>query len=433
MKSKSIKVGILGCGTVGTGVAQCLLENSSHIERHLGALIQIKKISDLFPKRKREIKIPADVMTKDSNSIINDPEIDIVIELIGGTTVAKELILKAMNHGKHVVTANKALLAVAGKELHKVAKKNNVALFYEASVAGGIPIIKALREGLTANKIDSLFGIVNGTCNYIFCRMSESGLSFGDALKEAMNKGYAEADPTLDIEGIDAKHKIGIAASIAFGQWIPQKNIYVEGITKVTGIDVKSATEMGYKIKLLAIAKIEDGEIEVRVHPTLIPESSLLSNVNGVFNAMEVDGFPIGKTMFYGQGAGMHATASAVVADVVDISRNILHDSPQRLPTFTFSKESIPMKKITDIKTKYFIRCTTLDQPSVVAHISTELGKRNISICSVVQHEKRTKENNSIIIFMTHTACEKNVRAAIKAISKLPEVKEKPALIRVES
>jgi len=248
-----------------------------------------------------------------------------------------------------------------------------------------------------------------------------------------MDKGYAEADPTLDIEGIDAKHKIGIAASIAFGQWIPQKSIYVEGITKVTSVDVKSATEMGYKIKLLAIAKIEGSEIEVRVHPTLIPAKSLLSNVNGVFNAIEVDGFPIGKTMFYGQGAGMHATASAVVADVVDIARNILHNSPQRLPTFTFSKEAIPVKKIADIKTKYFIRCTTLDQPSVIAHISLELGKRNISISSVVQHEERTKENYSVILFMTHVAREQDVQSAIKAIAKLPEVKEKPAVIRVES
>jgi len=433
MKPKSIKVGILGCGTVGAGVVRCLLENNSHIERHIGARIEIKKISDLYPKIKRDVKIPSGLMTKNSDSVINDPEIDIIIELIGGTTISKKLIIDAMNNGKHVVTANKALLAVAGKELHKIARKNNVGLFYEASVAGGIPIIKALREGFTANKINSLFGIVNGTCNYIFCRMFESNLSFDRALEEAMEKGYAEADPTLDIEGIDSKHKIGIAASLAFGQWIPQKSIYVEGITKITDVDVKSAMEMGYKIKLLAIAKFEDEKIEVRVHPTLIPESSLLSSVNGVFNAVEVDGFPIGKTMFYGQGAGMHATASAVVADIVDIARNILHDSPQRLQTFSFGKKAIPVKKIADIETRYFIRCTVLDRPSVIAHISAELGKRNISISSVIQHEEKTEEDFSIIIFMTHTSRERDVQSAIKAITKLPEVKEKPAVIRVEA
>ncbi len=433
MKSIGVKIGVIGCGTIGTGVIKCLLENKKYLRRHLGFPVQLVRAADLYPRRKRPVKIPPGVMTKNADVVLNAPEIDIIVELVGGTTFAKRLILKAMKNGKSVVTANKALLAKYGLELHEKSVEYGVDLYYEASVGGGIPIIKTLREALVGNKIDSVWGILNGTCNYMLSKMTDENLTFNEALKEATINGYAEADPTLDIGGFDTQHKIGILASLAFGQWIPQNNIYVEGIEKVTDLDIKCADEMGYVIKLLGMAKIENKAISVRVNPSFIPKSTMLGNVKGAFNAIEIDGEPIGTTILTGLGAGMGATSSAVVADIVDIARNIASGSAGRLSALTFMDKKLPLKKIDDVKTRYYLRFLVEDKPGVIAKIAKVLGDRNISLSSVIQHEPHSETENVHATFMTHLACEKDIRAAVKTINNFKFVKAKTTIFRVES
>ncbi|NLF40270.1 homoserine dehydrogenase [bacterium] len=433
MSERSVNVGVIGCGTVGTGVVRCLLEHAGHLRRHLGYKVELARIADIKPRLPKDIKLRKGVLTRDAADVINDPDIHIVVELVGGTTFAREIILEAMRAGKHVVTANKALLATNGLALHAAAQKNNVDLYYEASVAGGIPIIKSLREGLAANRIDSVCGIVNGTCNYILTRMSESGLEFAGALAEARKKGYAEADPSLDIDGYDARHKLGILASLAFGQWIPQEKIHVEGIAGVTALDIRFAAELGYVIKLLAIAKAEAGAIEVRVQPTLLPRQGMLANVGGAFNAIEVVGHPVGRTLFYGLGAGQNATSSAVVADIVDIARNIGHRAHKRLPPFTFTPHPMPLRPIGAIRSRYYLRCAVVDKPGVIAQIARALGRRNISISSVIQHESEKHRGPVVVTFMTHMATERDVQSAVATINTLGVVRGRTVFFRVET
>jgi homoserine dehydrogenase len=389
-------------------------------------------VADLQPRKKRSFKIPPGLMTTDAGKILNDPDIEIVVELIGGTTIAKDVILASMRNGKHVVTANKALVSKYGLELHDAAHACKVDFYYEASVCGGIPIIKSIREGLTADRIDSVRGIVNGTCNYILTRMTDDGLSFKDAMKDARKYGYAEADPSLDIDGIDSMHKIGILAANSFGQWVPRDMIYVEGISNISALDIMCAGELGYTVKLLAIARIIKKKLEVRVHPTLLPKQSMLASVRGAFNAVEVDGHPIGRTLYYGEGAGMNATSSAVVADIVDIARNIGHESHARMPTFTFMKKEIPLRKIDDVEYRYFLRWRTDDRPGVIAKISRELSKRDIGISSVILHEFAKVQPYSIVTFMSRETTEKKMRAAIKSIDTLDVIQTKTSMIRVE-
>lgn len=427
----AVRIGLLGCGTIGGGVAQHLLRYRQALSRHVGCPLQLVRVADVDLTRARKEGIPESLLTTDARAIVRDPQINIVVELIGGTRAAKELIVEAIRHGKHVVTANKALLAKEGLRLHELAQRHGVDLFYEASVGGGIPIIKSLREGFVANRIHSVYGIVNGTCNYILTRMAHEKLEFGAALQEAKAHGYAEADPTLDIEGEDARHKIGILASIAFGQWIPQHAVYVEGITKVSALDIQCAHELGYVIKFLAIAKAEADGLHARVHPTLLPAHTMLANVNGVYNAIEVNGTPIGTTLFYGRGAGRDATTSAVIADIVDVARNVRLSSHERLPAFAFTARPRPLKPMAEVYSKYYLRCTTVDRPGVIAAISRELGSRNIGLTSVLLHET-ARGAYSTILFMTHRAREADVQAALRAINRLPVVKAKTVMLRVE-
>lgn len=429
-----IHVGIIGYGTVGTGVVQCLMTNEKYLQRHLGFPLQLIRLADCNADKMRSVSLPHCVCSTNADDVLADDHVEIVVELIGGTTDAKDIILRALRAGKNVVTANKALLAECGMELHATAEKHNVDLFYEASVAGGIPIIKTLRESFVANRIDSLTGILNGTSNYVLTRMHYDGMTFENALTEAQDNGYAERDPTLDVEGYDARHKIGILASLAFGRWVTQEEIYVEGIRHITPFDITYAAEMGYTIKLLALAKVSDRAIEVRVAPALVPIHSMLAQVNGPFNAVEIDGYPIGRTLFYGQGAGMNATASAVVADIIDIARNIGYGSQLRMPAFTFMHTPLPVRPMSDIITRYYIRCTVIDKPGVIARLAHELGARNISLSSVIQHESDDAADPcATVTFMTHKAREENVQEAVRAIDACSFIQKKTMLLRVET
>jgi len=431
---KKINVGIVGFGTVGTGTAKILIENSLLIEERVGIPIVVKTIADHDIEKEREINVDPAILTKDANEILNDPEIDIVVELIGGYGYAKEFILKAIDKGKHVVTANKALLAVHGDEIFRAAYRKGVDIGFEASVGGGIPIIRALKEGLVANRIESIYGIVNGTTNYILTKMTSEGKKFGDVLKKAQEKGYAEADPTFDVEGVDAAHKLAVLISLAYGVRIRFEDIYTEGISKITPLDIEFAREFGYRIKLLAITKDDKGKIEARVHPTMLKESAMLANVDGVFNAIYVTGDAVGSTMFYGRGAGMMPTGSAVVSDIADIARNIIKKSHQRVPPLGCSEGCIKDAKVKDISetvNHYYIRFSAMDKPGVLSKISGILGEKNISISSMIQ--KGRQVGGSVpIVMMTHEAKEKDVRKALDEIDRLPVVHEKTVFIRIE-
>ncbi len=431
---RQINVGIIGFGTVGKGTVKVLLNNKEIIGERLGTEIKIKKIADLNITASRGIEIKKELLTTDALQVINDPEIDIVVELIGGYNPAKDFILKALKNKKHVVTANKALLALEGYEIFKCAEENNMCIGFEASVAGGIPIIKAVKEGLVANNIQSIYGIINGTSNYILTKMTDEEREFGEVLKKAQEMGFAEADPTFDIEGIDTSHKITILATLAYGTRVKIKEVYTEGITKVSPLDIKYALELGYKIKLLAIAKDVNGEIDVRVHPTMVPLSNPLSTVGGVFNAIRITGDSVGETIFYGRGAGEFPTASAVVADIVDISRDILTGSKNRVPLLSFQSGCIKNKKIrkiSKVRSKFYFRFSVIDKPGVLSKISGILGENNISIASVLQKERKEGEEVSVVI-MTHEALEENVEKALGVTDKLPVVLKETVLIRVE-
>jgi homoserine dehydrogenase len=423
-----VRVGIIGFGTVGSGTVKVLLQNSELIKKRTGLDIEIARIADLDIKRDRGIRLPEGILTTNASDIIEDPDIDIVVELIGGIRPAKDFILRAIRNKKHVVTANKALLAEEGEEIFQEAKRNGVMLGFEASVAGGIPIIKVVREGLVGNRFLSIYGIINGTSNYILTRMTAEGLSFKEALSEAQRLGYAEADPTLDVEGIDATHKLTILASLAFGIPLSYKSIYREGITGITPLDINFAKELGYRIKLLAIAKLTDGGLELRVHPTMVPEEYLISKVDGVFNAVYVEGDAVGPTLYYGRGAGDMPTGSAVVSDIVDIAKRLSSPEPVRMAE---PYGNTILKDMGEIVSMYYFRFTALDRPGVLSKISGILGEHNISIASVIQKGRRVGGAVPLVI-LTHMAKEKDVLKALSEIDRLSVVADRSFFLRVE-
>ncbi|MBM4330055.1 MAG: homoserine dehydrogenase [Deltaproteobacteria bacterium] len=429
-----INVGLIGFGTVGTGLVRILQEKAKLLEERLGISIVLKRIADLDVTKDRGIKVNPAILSSKASDVIEDPEIAIVVELIGGLEPARAFILKAIGKGKHIVTANKALLAVHGPEIFKAADENGVDIGFEGSVGGGIPIIRSLKEGLVANKIRVIFGILNGTSNYILSEMTHQGLKFQEVLKKAQELGYAEADPTLDIEGIDTAHKLSILLSLAYGVQVRMEDIYTEGISAVAPMDVEYAKELGYHIKLLAIAKSDGGPIEARVHPTLLPADHLLSTVSGPFNAIFVKGDAVGSTLFYGAGAGMMPTASAVVSDLVDICRNIRLGVSRRVPLLSCQPAHLregEIKNIHDITSTYYLRFTVVDRPGVLSRISGILGDLDISIASVIQKGRRIEK--AVTIYMvTHEAREKNMQKALQVIDRLPAIVDKTVLLRIE-
>ncbi|HUJ17542.1 MAG TPA: homoserine dehydrogenase [Nitrospirota bacterium] len=429
---KSINVGIIGFGTVGTGTARILIENAEVIKKRLGAPVVLKKISDLDIKRDRGIRLGEVKLTTSAQEIVSDPDIDIVVELIGGYKPAREFMLEAIRNKKHVVTANKALLAVHGEEIYAAAEKSGVTLGFEASVAGGIPILAAIRNGLAANNLRSIYGIVNGTCNYILTLMTNEGRKFEEVLKEAQSMGYAEADPTFDIEGIDSAHKLAVLTMLAYGTPVKFEDIYTEGISKITPLDIDFAKELGCKIKLLAITKMVNGEVEARVHPTMLPESYPIATVDGVFNALSVVGDAVGSTMFYGRGAGDMPTGSAVVSDIIDIGRDILAGCVNRSPVAAFrDRAPLRIRKMEDITSCYYLRFSAMDRPGVLSRISGVLGRNNISISSVIQ-KGRGAAAAVPLVMMSHEAVERDVRKALDEINTMDCVAGPTLVIRVE-
>jgi homoserine dehydrogenase len=426
-----INIGIIGFGIVGSGTAKVLLENNDIIRERLGFGLNLKRIADLDIVRDRGIKVPKGVLTTDVNHIFDDPDIQIVVELIGGINPAKKFILRAIEKGKHVVTANKALLATEGADIFNAARRTGVEVGYEASVAGAIPIIKVMKESLIANRIKAIYGIINGTSNYILTKMTEENVEFSQALKEAQALGYAEADPTFDIEGIDTAHKLTILATLAYGIPLSYKSVHIEGISRISTQDIAFASELGYKVKLLAITKESDGEVELRVHPTMLPKDYLIAKVDGPFNAIYVDGDATGSTLYYGRGAGSIPTGSAVVSDIADIARNIRKGAIGRVPTIPEISHAAKIKKIDDVVSRYYFRFSALDKPGVLSKISGILGNYNISITSVIQKGRRLGEAVPLVV-LTHEAKEKDVRRAIEEIDQLTVVTDKTVFIRVE-
>ncbi|MBU1999186.1 MAG: homoserine dehydrogenase [Candidatus Omnitrophota bacterium] len=428
---KKINIGLLGFGNVGSGVVKILRERRALLSQKIGVEINIKKICDKDLASKRNVFVEKALLTRDAKEIINDPQIDIIVELIGGLHPAKEYILESLKKGKNVVTANKALLAEEGKELFAQAKDCSKNIYFEASVGAGIPIIKTLRESLVANRFSSIYGILNGTSNYILSQMSSFNQSFSEALKEAKEKGFAEKNPTLDLEGIDSAHKLIILAYLGFGKLVSLNDVFIEGISRISLLDINYAGELGFEIKLLAIAKKEKQGLEVRVHPTLIPKNNPLSSVGGVFNAIYLSSDLAGNLIFYGPGAGQLSAASAVVSDLVDLTQDI--KAGLFRPTLnTVEDRSIKkLIKINDIESRYYIRFMALDKPGVLAKISGILSKFKISIASVSQKERR-KAHTVPIVMIIHEAREKNLREAMNVINRLQIIKEAPIAIRME-
>src|SRR6186713_901748 len=434
---KPLQVGLLGIGTVGLGTWTVLRRNEEEIARRAGRPIRITWIAERALERARAvIGDAAGVnLTDDANAVLGNRDIDIVIELIGGLEPARTFILEAIANGKHVITANKALLARHGNEIFAAAHKKGVMVAFEGAVAGGIPIIKALREGLTANRLEWIAGIINGTSNFILSEMRDKGSSFATVLKEAQARGYAEADPTFDIEGIDAAHKLTIMSAIAFGVPMQFEKVYTEGISKLTGEDIRYAEELGYRIKLLGITRRTPAGMELRVHPTLIPAKRLIANVEGVMNAVLVKGDAVGPTLYYGAGAGANPTASAVIADLVDVTRMHTADPEHRVPHLAFQPDqlsSVPILPITEVETSYYLRLRVHDKPGVLADITRVLADGGISIDAMVQKEPSAGEEQVDIIMLTHLAIEKNVNAAMASIERLPVVVGKITRIRME-
>ncbi len=433
MKNNRINVGIIGFGTVGSGTAKILLNNARLLQDRSGIEFNLKRIADLDITRDRGITIPKGILTTNAEDILNDGDIDIVVELMGGIRPAKDFIIKAIKNKKHVVTANKALIATEGNDILSEAQQNGVSVGFEASVAGGIPIIKVIREGLVANNIVAVYGIINGTSNYILTKMTDEKVDFSVALKEAQRLGYAEAEPTFDIEGIDTAHKLTILSSLAYGIPFMFDDVYKEGITKITAQDIEFAIELGYKIKLLAILKALDGEIEMRVHPTMVPNEYLISKVDGVFNAIYVEGDAVGSTLYYGRGAGDMPTGSAVVADIVDIGKIIIRSQTPDTTVINPNRadKNLKIKDIKDIESKYYFRFSALDKPGVLSKISGILGNYNISIASVIQKGRRIGGAVPVVV-LTYKAKERDVLQAVKEIDELQVVSEKTVFIRVE-
>ena len=430
-----VRIGVLGLGTVGAGVVKLLQTRAAMLQERTGARLSVAAVADTDLIRPREgLDLSALPMTNDAARVLADPSIHVVVELVGGLEPARTFILRALTAGKHVVTANKALLAHHGGEIHEAARRHGVALGFEAAVAGGIPLIRAVKEGLVANRVLSLAGIVNGTCNYILSKMTDEGLDFSLVLKEAQAHGYAEADPTLDIEGMDSAHKLQILASLAFRTFIDLKDIHTEGITRVTAQDIDYARELGFRIKLLAIAKVsrEGGGVEVRVHPTMIPAASPLAAVSGVFNGIFLTGDAVGDLMFYGRGAGQMPTASAVVSDVVEIARRIAHGLPSlALELPSVGPSPLPLTPMEAIRCCYYLRVTAQDRPGVLSRVAGILGENDISISNVIQKGRGTREAVPVVM-LTHEARERDMRAALAKIDRLRDVAAATTMIRVE-
>ena len=432
---KTVKVGLIGFGTIGCGMVKILQDNQSQIQSRLGAVLEVIKIADLDITTDRGVKVDAGMLTTDAKEVLDHPDIDIVVELIGGYEPARSFILQAIENKKHVVTANKALLAKHGDEVFAAAEKNHIAVGFEASVGGAIPIIRSIKEAFVANRIQAIEGIVNGTANYVLSKMSDGNHDFETALKEAQDKGYAEADPTFDIEGIDSAHKIAVLTRLAYGTPVNLDDIYVQGISSISSLDIKCAHEFGYRIKLLAISKFDGRAIDVRVHPAMIPESKPMANVNGVLNAIMVCGDMMEENILIGHGAGSLPTGSAVVGDIVEIARNILSGAQDRVPPQSYQTagiQRIPLKDIAEIEGEYFLRFWVLDKPGVLSRISGILGNHDISIEAVIQRVKDDNGKGVPLVMMTHQAREKNIQAALKEIDGIEEVCEKTVLIRVE-
>ena len=432
---KPINVGLLGLGTVGGGTLTVLRRNAGEITRRAGREIRIRMAADRNLEMARKLAGPELEITDDAMEVVNNPDIDIIVELIGGTTLAKELILKAIANGKHVVTANKALLALHGNEIFQAAQARGVMVAFEAAVAGGIPIIKALREGLTANRIEWIAGIINGTTNFILTEMRDKGLAFDTVLKQAQELGYAEADPTFDIEGVDAAHKLTIMAAIGFGIPMQFDKAYTEGISKLTKEDIAYAEQLGYRIKLLGITKRTEQGIELRVHPTLIPAKRLIANVEGVMNAVLVKGDAVGATMYYGRGAGAEPTASAVIADLVDVTRMLTSDPENRVPHLAFQPDALsdaPVLPIEEVRTSYYLRLRVFDKPGVLADVTRILADQGISIDAMIQKEPAEGEEQADVILLTHETVEKYINQAIAKIEALPSIAGKAIRIRLE-
>lgn len=433
---KQLNVGILGLGTVGGGTYTVLKRNADEMMRRTGVKIQVTHVADRDIERVEAVTKGEVEVMDDAFALVANPNVDVVVELIGGYTVAKDLVLKAIANKKHVVTANKALIALHGNEIFSAAQKMGVMVAYEASVAGGIPIIKALREGLSANRIEWIAGIINGTTNFILTEMRKKGLAYQDVIAEAQRLGYAEADPTFDVEGIDAAHKLVIMSAIAFGMPLKFDEVYTEGITQLAQVDIQYAKELGYIVKLLGIAKRTDKGIELRVHPTLIPEKRLVANVDGAMNAVVVQGDAVGPTLYYGAGAGAEPTASAVVADLIDVARLKDVDAIQRAPSLGYQADQVrdlPVVPITEINSAYYLRLHATDKPGVIASVTKILGDKNISIDAMIQKEHAIETNEADIVFLTHQTIEENMNAAIAEIEALPAVTGRVVKLRMET
>jgi len=426
-----IGIGLLGFGTVGAGVVEGLQQNGELIAHRTGIRLALRKIADLDVETDRGVQVDSSLLTTDAASVIEDPSVDVVVELVGGTTVAKRFTLKALEMGKPVVTANKALLAECGAEIFAAAESSNTDLYYEASVGGGIPIIRSLREGLIANHIESVYGILNGTCNYILTRMEQEGLPFDVVLNEAQSAGYAEAEPSLDVDGIDTAHKTVIMAALAYGFPVALEDIHVEGIRDMDKMDIAYAAELGYRIKLLAIIKHVQDEVEVRVHPTLIPLHHTLAAVKGVFNAVLVEGDVVGETLYYGRGAGRRPTASAVLSDLADVARNLVAESRRRVPAFVEHSHYGKLRAIGETLTRCYLRLSLLDRPGVLARVAEVLGRHEISIASMIQKEAHQGAYAPVII-SSYTAPERHFVEAIREIDGLDVVGAPTVRLRIE-
>lgn len=430
---QQVNVGIIGFGTVGSGTVEALLNNKETISSRVGLDVVVKKIADIDIDTDRGIKLPQGVLIKDAGAVINDPEIHIVVELIGGLTKAKEFILAAIKKGKHVVTANKALLAECGSEIYSAAEENGVNIAFEASVGGAIPVIRSIRDGLSANNIRTIMGIVNGTSNYILTRMTQDGLPYGQAVSDAVELGYAEDPPTLDVDGTDAAHKLAILISVAFGIPVPFKSIYREGIDELTPDDISFARDFGYTLKLLAISRNRQGKIEARVHPAMVPENHIMANVNEAYNAIYVEGDFAGPSLYYGIGAGRRPTGSAVASDIISLARQMRSGAEILMPPLAHARvrNDISIQGMEDLITPYYFRFSAVDKPGVLSKISGVLGENNISISSVIQKGRGVKAAVPIVM-LTHEAKEKNVTKALNELDGLDILMDRTMMIRVE-
>jgi homoserine dehydrogenase len=428
---KEVGIGLLGFGTVGAGVVEALQRNADLLARRIGVRLVLRWIADLDLERDRGVVVDKAILTRDARAVVEDPQVNVIIELVGGTGIARELVTRALELGKPVVTANKKLLAEYGASLFALAAKEKTELAFEASVGGGIPIIKSLREGLVANHIGAAYGILNGTCNYILTRMEQEGLAFDDVLKAAQSAGYAEAEPSLDIDGHDTAHKAALLASLAYGFPVPMSSVHVEGIRGLAQEEIRYAAELGYRIKLLGIIKQSDAGVGVSVHPTLVPHGHMLASVGGVFNAVLVRGDVVGDTLYYGRGAGRLPTASAVLADVADVARRLAAGARADLPVYSAQVKPPPMAEQDKAEARYYLRLSLLDKPGVLARVAHVLGQHQISIASMIQKDQSRGDYVPVII-LTHTAVEKNFKAALSEIDQMDVVSAKTVRLRIE-